>query len=89
MSAFTRFLGDSPLRVALKLVVVSFLVGILMTAFGLSPWDVLDGVRAFFTGLWDMGFEALHRFWHYFLLGAVVVVPAFLLLRVLSYRRRP
>jgi hypothetical protein len=34
MSAITRFLGDSPLRVALKLVVVSFLVGLVMSAFG-------------------------------------------------------
>ena len=87
MSALTRFLGDSPLRVALKLVVVSFLVGILMAAFDLSPWDVFAGARDFFAGLWEMGFDALYRFWHYFVLGAVVVVPLFLVLRLLSYRR--
>lgn len=87
MDSINRFLGDTPFRVALKLIVVSFLVGILMSAFGWSPWDVLYGVRDFFVGIWNMGFDALYRFWGYFLLGAAVVVPAFIVLRVLSYRR--
>lgn len=87
MNPITRFLGDTPLRIVLKLVVVSFLVGIVMSAFGWSPWDVLEGVRDFFVGIWNMGFDALYRFWSYFLLGAAVVVPAFFILRLLSYRR--
>ena len=32
MTALTRFLGDTPLRIVLKLVVISFLVGVLMMA---------------------------------------------------------
>ena len=87
MSAINRFLGDSPLRVALKLIVVSFLVGVAMAAFGWSAWDILDRVRDFVVGLWNMGFEAIWRFWNYFLLGAAVVVPVFIVLRILSYRR--
>lgn len=87
MNALTRFLGDTPLRIAIKLIVVSFLVGIVMAAFGWSPWDVLHGIREAVVGVWNMGFAAIGRFWHYFLLGAVVVVPAFLVLRVLNYRR--
>ena len=87
MNALNRFLGDSPLRVAVKLIVISFLVGIVMAAFGLSPWDLFYGVQDFVVGLWNMGFDALYRFWHYFLLGAVVVVPLFIVLRILKYRR--
>jgi hypothetical protein len=34
-----------------------------------------------------MGFLAIDRFVGYFLLGAAIVVPAFIILRVLSYRR--
>ena len=52
-----RFLGDSPLRVFLKLVVISFLVGIVMSAFGWSPFDVLYGIRDFFVDIWNMGFS--------------------------------
>jgi hypothetical protein len=82
-----RFLGDSPLRVFLKLVVISFLVGIVMSAFGWSPFDVLQGIRDFFLDIWNMGFSALERFFGYFLLGAAIVIPAFILLRLFSYRR--
>ncbi len=87
MSGLTRFLGDSPVRVLLKLIVISFLVGIVMSAFGWSPFEVLYGIRDFFLDLWRMGFRAIDRFLGYFLLGAAIVVPAFLILRLFSYRR--
>jgi hypothetical protein len=87
MAALTRFLGDTPLRVALKLIVVSFLVGIVMSTFGWSPFDIVAGLREFLTGVWNMGFRAVERFFGYFLLGAAVVVPVFIVLRVLRYRR--
>lgn len=87
LSSLDRFLGDSPLRVLIKLIVISFLVGVVMHAFGWSPFDVLYGIRDFFVDLWNTGFRAIERFLDYFLLGAAIVVPAFILLRVLSYRR--
>ena len=36
---------------------------------------------------WDMGFEAVRRFGDYIVLGAAIVVPVFLIMRVLSFRR--
>lgn len=87
MSSINRFLGDTPLRVAVKLIIVSFLVGITMAAFGLSPRDILYGIEDFVVGLWNLGFDAVYRFWNYFLLGAVIVIPAFILLRILNYRK--
>ena len=87
MSAFDRFLGDSPLRVVLKLVVVSFLVGLVMSAFGWSPLDVFHGVRDFVLDIWNLGFRAFDRFFGYLLLGGAIVVPAFILLRIVSYRK--
>lgn len=87
MSGITRFLGDSPLRVAIKLIVVSFLVGIVMATFGWSPWDVIYRIESLFIGLWNLGFDAFYSFWGYFLLGAAVVIPAFIVLRVVSYRK--
>ncbi len=87
MSALNRFLGDSPLRVILKLVVVSFLVGVVMSAFGWSPLDILYGIRAFFLDIWNLGFHAFDRFLGYLLLGGAIVVPTFILLRLASYRK--
>lgn len=87
MSALARFLGDSPLRVLLKLLVVSFLVGLVMAAFGWSPMDVLYGIQKFFIDIWNMGFRAIDRVLGYILLGAAIVVPAFIILRIASYRK--
>jgi p-aminobenzoyl-glutamate transporter AbgT len=87
LSALTRFLGDSPLRVILKLLVVSFLVGLVMNAFGWSPMDVLQAIQRLFTDLWNLGFHAIDRFLGYILLGAAIVVPAFILVRLANYRK--
>lgn len=87
MSAFTRFLGDSPLKVLLKLIVVSFLVGLVMNAFGWSPLDVLEGIQRAVLDIWNMGFQAFGRFLGYILLGAAIVVPVFILIRIANYRK--
>jgi hypothetical protein len=87
LSALTRFLGDSPLRILIKLIVISFIVGLVMNTFGWSPWDVVYGVRDFFLDLWHLGFRAFGRFADYILLGAVIVVPVFVLIRLAGYRR--
>lgn len=87
MSALTRFLGDTPFRTLLKLIVISFVVGLVMSAFGWSPMDVIYAVHDFFLDIWHMGFRALDRFAGYLLLGAAIVVPVFLLIRIANFRR--
>ncbi|MDK1493300.1 DUF6460 domain-containing protein [Sinorhizobium sp. 7-81] len=82
-----KFLGDTPLRVLVKLVVVSILVGFVMTLFDWYPVDIYFSIRNFLLDLWRSGFAALGRVGDYLLLGAAIVIPAFLILRVLSYRR--
>jgi len=37
--------------------------------------------------LWNLGFRAIDRFLGYILLGAAIVVPVFILLRVANYRK--
>ncbi|MDW9740147.1 DUF6460 domain-containing protein [Sinorhizobium meliloti] len=82
-----KFLGDSPLRVLVKLLVVSILVGFVMTVFDWYPADIYYGIRNFLLDLWRTGFTALGRVGDYLLLGAVVVIPLFIILRLFSYRR--
>jgi hypothetical protein len=83
----TRFLGDTPGRTALKLLVASFVVGVVMAAFNWYPVDILYWIRDFLVSLWETGFAALGRFGVYLALGAGVVIPAFILLRLLNFRR--
>jgi len=87
MNSLNAFLGDSPFRVLLKLVVVSFLVGLVMSAFGWWPIDVVYWLRDVFRGIWASGFAAVEKAAGYVLLGAAIVVPVFIVLRLLRYRR--
>lgn len=82
-----RFLGDSPARTVLKLVVVSLIVGFLMAIFGVDPWDVVYSIRNFILDIWHSGFAALGRIGDYLILGATIVIPIFIILRIFSYRR--
>lgn len=81
-----RFLGDTPGRVILKLLVLSFLLGMVMHTMGWSPLDLIDGLRELLNRIWNMGFDAIRRFADYILLGAVIVVPLFILLRLTKVR---
>lgn len=89
MSAgITRFLGDTVVRTVIKLAVISFVVGVVMTALDLSVLDVFDGVREFIIRVWNMGFAAIERFIGYFFIGAAIVVPAFLIIRLMKFKRQ-
>ncbi|CAN7193890.1 DUF6460 domain-containing protein [Rhizobium sp. LjRoot30] len=82
-----RVLGDTPARTILKLIVVSLIVGFIMAVFGIVPMDILNGIRDFVLDLWHTGFAALGNVGNYLLLGATIVIPVFILLRILSFRR--
>ncbi|MGB3500211.1 MAG: DUF6460 domain-containing protein [Mesorhizobium sp.] len=82
-----RFLGGSPLGVLIKLVIVSLIVGFFMAFFGVSPWDVFYWIEDTLVRIWNMGFAALGDVAAYILLGAAIVVPAFIILRLLNWRR--
>ncbi|MGN6550591.1 MAG: DUF6460 domain-containing protein [Pararhizobium sp.] len=83
----TRFLGDTTGRTLVKLVVVSFIVGVIMSALDWYPVDVFYAARDFLEHLWHTGFAALGRFGRYLALGAMVVVPVFLVVRLANLGR--
>jgi hypothetical protein len=82
-----KFLGDSLGRTLVKLLVVSLIVGFIMAVFGWAPLDFVYGIRNFVLEVWHRGFAALGRVGDYLLLGATVVIPIFLIIRLFSYRR--
>jgi len=79
---FTRFLGGSPLSVAFRLVLLSILVGVVLASIGFDPWNIVRSIRLLIERIWDLGFDAVNWLWRYFLLGAVVVIPVWLLTRI-------
>jgi Family of unknown function (DUF6460) len=78
----SRFLGGSPLSVAFRLILLSVVVGVILSAVGLDPWNILHSVEQLARAIWDMGFDAVRWVWRYFLLGAVLVIPIWLLMRL-------
>ncbi|MCP5363616.1 MAG: integrase [Hyphomicrobiales bacterium] len=75
-------------KTIVTLAVVSLVVGLLMGVFGIDPEDIYHVVSArigdAFTGLT----QAIGWAWGYIVLGAVVVVPVWLIIKLLGRWRR-
>jgi hypothetical protein len=83
MSNFaSRFLGGSPLGVAVRLILLSILVGVVLSALGLDPLNIFRSLEQLIRGFWDMGWDAVRWLWGYFLLGAIIVIPVWLIMRL-------
>jgi hypothetical protein len=78
----TRFFGGPPLSVIFRLVLLSILVGVILEALGFDPWNIIDSIERLVRHIWDLGFDAVRFLWRYLLLGAVIVVPIWFLLRL-------
>ena len=81
----SRFLGGSPLSVAFRLVLLSILVGGVLAAIGFDPWNIVDSLRRLIEWVWNLGFDAINGLWRYFLLGAVIVIPLWLISRLFNW----
>jgi hypothetical protein len=79
----SRFFGGPPVSVIFRLILLSILIGVILQVLGLDPWNILDSLRRLVLRVWDMGFDALRWLWRYLLLGAVVVVPIWLIVRLM------
>jgi hypothetical protein len=83
----TRFFGGSPLAVLGRLLLVSILVGVVLSVLGLDPFDILHSLDRLVRSVWNLGFDAFHWLWRYFLLGAVIVIPIWLIMRLVNAPR--
>ena len=85
--SLSRFLGGSPLAVLLRLVLLSLLVGVVHAAIGFDPWNIIYSIRRLIDWIWNLGFDFINGVWRYFLLGAVIVIPVWLITRLFSTQR--
>ena len=86
-SQMTRWVGGSPLAVLGRLILVSILVGVILSALGLNPFDIVNSIERLVRSIWDMGFDAIRWVWRYFLLGAVIVIPIWIIIRLVNASR--
>ena len=83
----TRIFGGSPLAVAGRLILLSILIGVILSALGLDPFDIVHSIERLIRSLWNLGFDAFRWLWRYFLLGAVIVIPVWILMRLFNAPR--
>jgi hypothetical protein len=85
-----RFLGDTPLRVALRLLVLSFIVGLVLSVLNVRPVQIYRWLERVVWRIYDLGFGFFEEAVEYLLIGALIVVPVFLVVRLLKLggRRR-
>jgi|ERR1700691_2909849 hypothetical protein len=81
-----RFLGGSPVNVALRLLLLSILVGALLMWLDIRPADLVQDAARFVQHVWSLGFDALRQMGDYIVAGAMIVVPLWLLARLVNMR---
>ncbi len=83
-----RFVGGSPAIVAVRLIVVSFVVGIVLVTFGFDPATLVAEAVRTVRQIVELGFSDIHEVGRILLTGAMVVVPVWLVMRLLDASRR-
>jgi len=79
--------GGNPLAVLLRLALISILVGVVMKALGIDLSNFFQRINELLRNIYDLGFEAFDWLFEYLLLGALVVVPIWLIARVVGAAR--
>lgn len=86
-TALTNFIGGSLPAVALRLIVISFIVGLLFVMFGFEPEDIYDSLVRLARRLVELGLSDFRHAARIFAAGAMIVLPLWLILRLLDSRR--
>ena len=73
------------LRLLVRLILLCVLVGVILHALGFDPGNIIESIRRMIQAIWDMGFDAVRWLWRYFLLGAIIVVPIWLIVRLRTH----
>lgn len=81
-----RALGGSPLSVVVKLIFLSLIVGAIMAFLGLTPRNLFTAIGNFVSSTLNMGTDAIREVAQWVLAGALVVIPVWLLVRLLGRR---
>ena len=79
-----RITGDGPFGIAIRLAVMSLIVGVVLSALGISPANLFYSLNVLARRLYDMGFGAFEWVLQYMLVGAMVVVPIWIVARILG-----
>jgi Na+/H+ antiporter NhaC len=84
-----QFFGESVSGTIIRLVLLSIVVGIVFSALDINLFNIVERLQQLVRNIINLGFDAFHWAFKYFLLGVVVVVPIWFVVRLLSRPRDP
>ncbi len=74
--------GGNPLGVIIRLALLSLVVGVVLSALGITPRNFLYHIEVLLRRIYDLGFATFDWLLQYLILGAIVVVPIWLVARL-------
>jgi hypothetical protein len=77
-----RMFGGSPVAVVGRLVLLSILVGVVLQTVGLDPVNIVQSIEIVSRQVYALAVEAVSHAWKYFLLGAAIVAPFWIIVRL-------
>ena len=83
-----QFFGGNPVGVLIRLALLSIVVGVVMSALDLTPDSIFGFMDRLLRRIWDMSFGSFEWLLHYFIIGAVIVFPIWLIARLIGLARR-
>lgn len=83
-----RIFGGNPFLVIVRLVVISIIVGVVMSTLNIRPENLIYHMQLIIRRISELGFGIFESAFGYLALGAVVVVPIWFLMRLLGATRR-
>lgn len=84
-----RFFGGNPIAVILRLALISIIVGVVLSALGITPQNFFYRMQILAGRIYDMGFGAIEWALGYLLLGAIIVIPIWVITRIFGIARTP
>ncbi len=83
--------GGNPLGVIIRLALLSIVVGVVLSALGITPRNFIYHIEVLLRRIYDLGFETFDWLLQYLILGAIVVIPIWFVARLFGAfgRRKP
>jgi len=78
-----QFFGDSIAGTLIRLVLLSIVVGIVFSALGITPYNLVGRLQQLIRNIADLGADAFKSAFGYFLIGAVIVFPIWFVVRLI------
>ncbi|MBV9286384.1 MAG: integrase [Hyphomicrobiales bacterium] len=82
-----RFVGGSPMAVLVRLIIVSFVVGLILETLGFSPASLMSEAERMVRHILEYGLTDVQQIGRVLLTGAMVVVPVWIVLRLIDAGR--